>query len=577
LKKLLFCIINFKNYLMSYLFMRMLFVISTFTRLIYASEAYVEVGCFADKHTPRAISGKHATFATSVVKDMCYHKAKTAGNSYFAVQDGTDCFTSSDAGTTYDKYGRSTGCKNGVGAFSEMTVYWIPAGAFVIHDTLKEMDTNLAAEWEGAVHSCAHSGNCNGNYNGAGDLVVTVATALKEGAELFEAFSNVITNKKFVDIAQNIGKVSAVLGGAGAVVSLVSTFAFADSQDLKLDLIIDLLTDGFNRIEDRFDALENQLQDLEDVINEQHFKTRIRPSLLALRFCNTLVTDWFEFPSDERKRDLIDCYDEAYSAIVALRDEFIGEHDSPLCERLIDYSNVDRQKVLFTLTDLYSRLVRGVSDLVRIANLKGRTDISFTVSKMDNWLRGIANSIQKCDIDLASKRWLEQWGVDRDRVLKGTKKITRALGTRVNYRLSSKYYWRDWLVVGYDYLRGSKNRAMTYCRSSDVFLMNSKKRYALFISSVPKAKSKEAYKPTFSLYSLRINSAYGILKKLPSHKGKKCRYQLVGVVRRYREKVFIIHAPSYRRWSQGLNFKKCKRFWFHRQCWSHMFTAYVLG
>jgi len=84
----------------------------------------VEIGCFIDKRK-RAISGGYVTFAHDLVIQKCYEKAKSAGNSFFAVQNGGECFTAPTAGKTYGKYGRSTGCMHGRGGHWRMTVYRI--------------------------------------------------------------------------------------------------------------------------------------------------------------------------------------------------------------------------------------------------------------------------------------------------------------------------------------------------------------------------------------------------------------------------------------------------------------------
>ena len=98
-------------------------IIFTFTTL---GSSYQEVGCYKDKQA-RAITGGFVNFPSHQVIEKCYEKAKVAGNEYFAVQYNTECFTSSDAGETYDKYGRGDGCNNGRGGGWHNTVYKIPS------------------------------------------------------------------------------------------------------------------------------------------------------------------------------------------------------------------------------------------------------------------------------------------------------------------------------------------------------------------------------------------------------------------------------------------------------------------
>ena len=55
----------------------------------------------------------------------CHKLALARGNTHFAVESEDECFTSSDAGNTYQKHGQSTKCDNGVGDHWAMDVYKI--------------------------------------------------------------------------------------------------------------------------------------------------------------------------------------------------------------------------------------------------------------------------------------------------------------------------------------------------------------------------------------------------------------------------------------------------------------------
>ena len=79
------------------------------------------MGCFKDTSS-RAISGEIKDFEVEAIKN-CYLKAREEGNMFFAVQYVKQCFTSPDAGKTYDRYGSTTGCVDGKGAGGKMNVY----------------------------------------------------------------------------------------------------------------------------------------------------------------------------------------------------------------------------------------------------------------------------------------------------------------------------------------------------------------------------------------------------------------------------------------------------------------------
>ena len=84
------------------------------------------MGCYNDRHHPRAISGDVAFVdnAENAVEE-CYERANGLGHKLFAVQKGNECFTSGDAGEAYWKYGRANGCKHGRGGTWMLNVYKI--------------------------------------------------------------------------------------------------------------------------------------------------------------------------------------------------------------------------------------------------------------------------------------------------------------------------------------------------------------------------------------------------------------------------------------------------------------------
>ena len=55
----------------------------------------------------------------------CSERAKSMGYSVFAIQNGGECWTTSNAKATYQKYGRSSNCKNGAGGSWANDVYEI--------------------------------------------------------------------------------------------------------------------------------------------------------------------------------------------------------------------------------------------------------------------------------------------------------------------------------------------------------------------------------------------------------------------------------------------------------------------
>ena len=99
-----------------------------------AGNTYTYIGCFKDEDD-RAIIGSPKTVTGDDRVQDCFEWAKSLGNTVFAVQSGSQCFTSSTAADTYDKYGLSTECDETAGG--EQTgggwanaVYQIGIGSF---------------------------------------------------------------------------------------------------------------------------------------------------------------------------------------------------------------------------------------------------------------------------------------------------------------------------------------------------------------------------------------------------------------------------------------------------------------
>ncbi|RMX52579.1 hypothetical protein pdam_00019390 [Pocillopora damicornis] len=92
---------------------------------------YNSLGCFKDS-TPRALplllknfrGNIHWTDSTKVVR-ACAEIAKERGLPVFGIQYCTECWTGLDAGNTYNMYGPSGNCWNGVGKGRANYVYKI--------------------------------------------------------------------------------------------------------------------------------------------------------------------------------------------------------------------------------------------------------------------------------------------------------------------------------------------------------------------------------------------------------------------------------------------------------------------
>jgi len=144
-------------------------------------------------------------------------------------------------------------------------------------------------------------------------MVDTLADGLSAGLQItdaldtgFKTLKKLDSTLKFASKAAEIAeKASMVFGAFSAFVSLKDMFV-KSAVEQKLDHIIQMLTEGFKQINQRFDGLAHKLSDIEKVIKTEHVWTRLSPVLQGLDIVNQYVSNYFDFPSDTRKQELLD-------------------------------------------------------------------------------------------------------------------------------------------------------------------------------------------------------------------------------------------------------------------------------
>ena len=126
---------RFLQFLNCYLFVQKW---KSFKFCVLLESLYEQIGCWKDKvaraiptlegngNVTSIIDGHYKRRSREVEK--CYLAALSLGFNTFAVQDGGQCFSSADAATTYNKYGKSTKCYGGTGGPLANDVYRINYG-----------------------------------------------------------------------------------------------------------------------------------------------------------------------------------------------------------------------------------------------------------------------------------------------------------------------------------------------------------------------------------------------------------------------------------------------------------------
>jgi len=414
-------------------------------------------------------------------------------------------------------------------------------------------------------------------------MVDTLADGLSAGLQItdaldtgFKTLKKLDSTLKFASKAAEIAeKASMVFGAFSAFVSLKDMFV-KSAVEQKLDHIIQMLTEGFKQINQRFDGLAHKLSDIEKVIKTEHVWTRLSPVLQGLDIVNQYVSNYFDFPSDIRKQELLDQYNEAYEDVIVLRNEITVY---ALCNTMIDLTSVDRRKVMDIVLDLFGRLVRGTSDVVLIAKLSDRPDFLRIKTDMNKWLNEASTCIDDCDKAITTKLWMTQWKKDLGRV--AVYKSASKYAQNILNKLSKKYYWRKWFVVVYEKMSTWVNHYVRYCGTSIY-----KDRFRVIVSSSPGNKA-EKHNDLFLSYKKRMmkartptsNHARRIWNKLPKiglRRNDNCNnpIQIKGVVRMYGGKGFSMKATR-----GGLFFSKHKHFYKSHGFMTrrHSFRLFIMG
>ena len=237
---------------------------------------------------------------------------------------------------------------------------------------------------------------------------------------------------QFAQLAGHLGKFAPFLGAFGSIVGIAGMFA-PSAQAQQLQEIIKILNEGFDRMEYRFDVIEERIEDLENTVRAEHFWTRLVPRLEDLSSVRSRVIGYMSVSDPDvrasRKADLdIIQYNKVFNAISAIIDTFDGTNQpSNLCETVKEYSSIDRKAVLDVSIDLYNRVIKGVLDLVLIAKVLDKADSSQTQADFAAKLERIGSNIGECDENIASEAWLGQWEGEAMSVLGDTGKGMRHL------------------------------------------------------------------------------------------------------------------------------------------------------
>ena len=251
-----------------------------------------------------------------------------------------------------------------------------------------------------------------------------IAHGFTAAQEITDGVALILKKGRFKEIARSLTKVVPFLGATSAVFEIFGLFGNSPEVE-KLDQVIGMLNEGFNRMEHRFDRIEKRFEDLENTIKEQHFWTRLHDSMAHLIYAQQLVNRYFAVtkPNEraQRQKDLEKEYTNVYKAIITIKSTFdvtLGPH--PLCKAVTDFSDVNRRTVLEVSTDLFNRIIKGAGNLILIGKALNRTDNEHDEKEMVDLIKETSEMIETCDENIEKEEWKKEWLTDLDDALDPT-------------------------------------------------------------------------------------------------------------------------------------------------------------
>lgn len=300
-----------------------------------------------------------------------------------------------------------------------------------------------------------------------------VNSGISAGVELAQA----IADKNFENtMGKLLTKVGPYLGMVGPIVSLLSGLTGIGTETAELRYMRRMLS----TIENRFDRIDLRLDEIARQIDWSRTRTQLYPyerRILSLkielqRFFNSKTNGEFSFYNESFVRAYENGIQHSarmlYNHIVS--SNFVFSNN--ILEAAIEGTNNDRRAVQEFMLGLTRLILLGSQ--IEMAYYKLMLPDSLMSLKQEwvNTFQNMRRAMKRADAEIVSKF--------RDVSANDTKNIIRNNKGSANWRvadlihdhLTDKFYWRTWLVVVYDDVRGNDDHQISYCGGYHDFRFN---------------------------------------------------------------------------------------------------------
>ncbi|CAC5389998.1 unnamed protein product [Mytilus coruscus] len=272
---------------------------------------------------------------------------------------------------------------------------------------------------------------------------------IKFGLQAGDAILQLLEEKKFGESLQKIGtSIGPFLGALGPFATLIMTFV--PSSDPLKKMMAD--------IDNRFDETKKQLKKIEGELKWHIIKTTYIPIELKIRSMTTVHKNLYNAKQvgfDSAKSHFIQLYlinfgttcSDLYNLIMGI------SFDKSVATNFMEYVEYDRrktQKFLMVVMGLFLQAVKLEISYHAISEQNVNYHEEYWKEKIQIVKTRFEEADRTCR-DIYHK----QLGRDIDHVAIDTYGESNGqFAEKLFKKIASKYYWRDWLVVAYNELRG---------------------------------------------------------------------------------------------------------------------------
>lgn len=300
-----------------------------------------------------------------------------------------------------------------------------------------------------------------------------INSGINAGVELAQA----IADKNFDNtMGRLLTKVSPYLGMVGPIVSLLGGLTSLRSESTELRYMRRMLS----TIENRFDRIEVRLTAIARQIDWSRTRTQLYPyerRILSLqtelqRLYNSRSNEDFSFYNHSFVREYENDYQQStqllYEHIVSANFVFSDN----ILEAAIEGTNYDRRGVQEFMLGLTRLILLGSQIELTYYKLKLPSSLWRLKQEWMNKFQNMRRAMIEADEEIVSK-FKDVSTNDARSIIRNNKgKSNWRVAELVYAHLTDKFYWRNWLVVVYDAVRGNDDHQIYYCGGYHAFRFN---------------------------------------------------------------------------------------------------------